>query len=396
MIRWAELLGIGCMVIVICEPLDAMELELSGYYENTFQAEHTRGEQELLVDASKLRLEFSAGGSAGELEFLGNLNAIAFHAPVSIDIRRYLPASAAEELSPRDSIASRETFSLTTLDDRVFLDNAFLSWQKGPYRVRAGKQQFSWGPGYSYNPTDLFHRKDLLDPAYEKEGVVGLRLDRFWGIGNEITAIWAANDQFETSGYALRVATHLPVGYDLALTLHQVEDTTRVDLESRSQLAQRRRAAGLEMSGSLLGLGFWIEGNYNQMEIDDEFLRVIAGIDYTFTNGLYVMTEGLFNERGETGPPYPVEDWLAWMAFGEPVGRSMILVGTRDHLSALVSGSFYCFAGLDGGFMINPRLDLSVARNADLTIFGATTVGDRESQFPSGLVSIVARASVYF
>lgn len=386
----------GCAFFCVFDPLGATELHLSGYYENTFQAEYTIDEEEALLDASKLRLDFSAGGTGNELEFQGNINVIAFHGPVAIDIRRYLPDSAVEELTAAGIADINETFGLIVPNDRVFLDNAFLSWRDGSYRIRAGKQQLSWGPGYSYNPTDLFHRKDMLDPTYEKEGVVAVRVDRQWGVGNEITAIWAINDDFETSGYAVRMATHLPLGYDMALTFHQIEDTTRVVLDSMDSPGQRRRALGLELSGSLLGLGLWAEGNYNQMKVEDGFVRVIAGLDYTFASGLYVMTEGLLNGRGETGPPYPVEDWLAGIAFGEPVGQSMILTGIKHDLSALVSGSLYCFSGVDGGFMINPRVDWSIAQNADITVFGAATFGDKDSQFPSGLLSLVARATVYF
>jgi hypothetical protein len=378
------------------EPLGTTELHLSGYYENAFQAEYTRDEKEALLDASKLRLDFSAGGGEDELEFQGNINVIAFHVPIAINIRRYLPDSAVEELTAVGISDINETFGLGVSHDRVFLDNAFLSWQNGAYRIRAGKQQLSWGSGYSYNPTDLFHQKDMLDPTYEKEGVAGVRLDRQWGVGNELTAIWVINNNFETSGFAARMATHLAAGYDVAVSVHQIEDTTSVVLDSRSSHRQQRRALGLELSGSLLGLGLWAEGNYNHMEVEDGFVRVIAGLDYTFAGGLYVMTEGLFNGRGETAPPYPLEDWLAGIAFGEPVGRSMILTGLKHDLSALVSGSLYCFSGLDGGFMINPRVDWSIAQNADVTVFGAATLGDNDSQFPSGLVSLVARATVYF
>jgi len=366
------------------------QVELGGYYENTFQGDYTKELGEAIVNASKLRLDFSAGGLQDDVEFKGNINIVAYHGPVSFDVRHYLPEAVAAALG--DSATS-----IRFPEERFYLDNAFLTWRKASCRLRAGKQQLSWGPGYSFNPTDLFHRKDMLDPSYEKEGVTALRFDRQWGVGNDIAVIAALNDNLVSSGYGLRIGSHIQaIGYDIALTLHQIEDSVSVDPATLSNQKQLRRALGLEFSGGFLGLGIWFEGNYNWMESENDFVRAVAGLDYTLRNGLYLIMEGLLNGRGETNTPYPDEDWLANIAYGEPVGRSWVLAGIRHDLSELLSGSIYTFSGSDGGFMVNPRLDYSLAQNADLTVFGAVTLGKDDSQFPPGLFSLVARATVYF
>jgi len=72
------------------------------------------------------------------------------------------------------------------------------------------------------------------------------------------------------------------------------------------------------------------------------------------------------------------------------------LSGLRQDISELTSGSMYLFASPDGSLMVNPRLDISIAQNADLVVFGGVTVGNESGSFPSGLYSLIARATVYF
>lgn len=367
-------------------------IELAGYYENTLLSEYSSRGGEILLDASKLRLDLAAGGGDNELEFTGNVNFVSFHNPVTFDLTSYLPVSIA------DSLAERE-FEVEFVQPQysIHLDNAFISWNHGGFRVRLGKQQMNWGPAYSYNPTDLFHRKDMFDPAYEKEGVTGLRLDYRWGIGGQGTMIMVPGSSFSSSGYALRFCTHVSsIGYDLALTAHQVTDSMSLVLEDFGSLHQRKRALGIDFSGSLFGLGVWLEGNYNFMATEDDFARVIGGIDYTLISGIYIILEALYNGRAEPETPYPVADWLEYLYFGEPLGRDRLLLGIRKGMTSFLDTGIYLFGSRDGSVVINPRFDANIAQNADISLFGAVSFGEKEGQFPPGNYSITSRLTLYF
>ncbi len=369
----------------------AQEVDITGYVEHTFQIDYTSGVEEQLIDASKLRIDFSNSTIDG-LEFRANINLIANHGKIEYDLSGYLPEAVVADLLAAGVPASYEIDRT-----RTYLDNAFISWDIGRARIRAGKQQLSWGPAYSFNPTDLFHRKNILDPTYEKEGVTALRFDYTWGVGGRLATIIAPRDDVGATGYAVRLGTHISsIGYDVAVTLHQVEDSTSFDAATLFPVTQRRRAAGLEFSGELLGLGVWMEGNYNSMELEENFTRIAAGFDYTLEGGTYLMAEGLYNGRAEFGSPYPTHDWLANLIYGEPIGRWWILGGLRTDISELAQGSMYMFTSPDGSAMLNPRLDVSIAQNADLVVFGGITVGKEDGVFPAGLYSMLARATVYF
>jgi hypothetical protein len=72
------------------------------------------------------------------------------------------------------------------------------------------------------------------------------------------------------------------------------------------------------------------------------------------------------------------------------------MFGVRKDVSDLAMGSFYLFATPEGSLVLNPRLDISIAQNADLVLFGAFTSGAEEGAFPPGLSALTARATVWF
>ncbi len=396
-------LSILFAVILFPYPVHA-QVELSGYYENMFQVIDSDDSDYTMFNTSKFRVDFHSGGGEQELEFRGNVNAVVYHGATKFDLAPYLPQHVVDEL----------TQYLTSLEmeferERIFLDNAFLTWRSGSFRVRAGRQQLSWGPGYFYNPTDLFHKKNPLDPTYEKEGVNAIRIDYHWGIGGRLTAIAAPGDDFESTGYAARFEYFVSsIGYDMAVTYHNVKDSTSLypmpepgtipDL-SRLPLTTRiqdREAIGFEASGALLGLGVWLEGNYNIMEVEDDFYRVIAGVDYTLESGLYMMCEVMYNGRAEKEPPYPVDKWMANIRLGEPVGQWTALAGVQHDITDLVTFGMYAFGGNDESYVLNPRIDISIANNADLVLYGGYSFGEEDGQYLNGQRSLFARGTVYF
>ena len=371
--------------------VSAQTVEVSGYFENTLQIDYTAQTKEQLLYAAKLRLDLSTSISDG-LEFTGNINFIVNVGAIERDITPYLPDAAARAL---ESTGTATTYALD--GTRTFLDNAYLTWLSGPVRLRLGKQQLSWGPAYSLNPTDLFHRKNLLDPTYEKEGVTAIRTDYRWGVAGELSAIATPGENLANSGYAVRLATHVEsVGYDIAITAHHVGDSTTVDPRTLEPVIQRRSALGLELSGELLGLGAWLEGNYNWMQRDPNFTRFLLGIDYTLKDGTYLLAEALYNGRDRLDRPYALEDWLANLYFGEPIGAGWIMSGIRRDISDLTVVSVYLFAAPDGSLLLNPRVDASIAQNADLVVFSALTIGREDGAFPSGLYSLFCRMTVFF
>ncbi len=74
-------------VMFLSLPAGAQDLQISGYYEHTLTTDYSKDTNELIMDASKLRLDFSSGIPGG-LSFNGNMNYIVYHGEVS----RYHPS----------------------------------------------------------------------------------------------------------------------------------------------------------------------------------------------------------------------------------------------------------------------------------------------------------------
>lgn len=397
-----NLLIISVAFFVSFAHTSAFAVDIAGYFEAAVNAEYLdrttlpRSERSKWIGSSKLRIDLESGGGENELEFTGNIIFIANHQDIFIDLGNYIPEDVHKQLQ------DEEIPTEVVIDQsRVYLDNAYVTWHHRSFQVRGGRQQLSWGPAYSFNPTDLFHRKDVIDPTYEKEGVTALRVDYRWGIGGQLTGIAVPGDNFDRSGYALRVGTHISkIGYDVAITLHQVQDETTISLEDEefpvTNISQRRQAVGVDFSGGLFGLGVWLEGNYNMMSKENDFSRAVFGVDYTLQSGLNMMVEGLYNGRGTSVPPYTSEEWLASLYHGEPIGRTRILAGVRKGITGLTEVGMYVFGSEDGSVVLNPRIDISIAQNADLVLFGALTAGNNDGQFQPGIYSITTRVRVYF
>lgn len=396
------------ILLLLLIPLIADAVDISGYYEFSLTGEAfdelrntdlynnrfapVSGWETIYWNRSKLRLDIQSGGADNELMFNANLNFLATPGRVSMDLLRYAPKSFDDRQGNQRTLISEQP-----PENEIKLDNACLTWRKGSWRVRAGRQQLSWGPGYMYNPTDLFHLKNAVDPTYEKEGVSALRIDYNWGIGGQFTAVAVPYLPENRVQYAFRIASYLEsLDFDAGVTFQTVRDRNFIFLDPVIPFVQSRKALGVELNGTVLGLGTWLEGNYNWMEYEDDFLRVLVGSDYTLINGLYMMAELLYNGRGTSTSPYTPEDWLSYILAGEPLGEYLGMVGIKKDMTSLVDVSGYIFINADGTCMLNPRLDFSVAQNTDLTVFGTGSFGNDDGQFHRGYYSAFGRVTVYF
>ena len=145
-------------VLLCLNCLTSEAIELGGYYENSLLPQFAEHAEANVQDVSKLRLDFNMRRS-GALEFSGDLIFIAYHRAFAYDLRPFLPTAVIDTLDRWQFPAE-----MAIPESRIFLDNSLITWRVGCMRLRRGRQQLSWGSGYSYNPTDLFHRKDRVEP----------------------------------------------------------------------------------------------------------------------------------------------------------------------------------------------------------------------------------------
>jgi len=377
--------------------LEAQELEFSGYYENQFFPQELNNEL-ILQDYNKLRLDLSAEISEN-VSFNADYIYSVFHGKTDFNTFDFIPESVvqayAEEIqTPVDSLRPQFDFEY---EDENYLDNTYLTMYFQRVNVRVGKQQLPWGTGYTWNPTDIFNEKNILDPTYEKIGVNAFKAEvPFKGEGM-LTGILSIGDEWETSTKALKIKQHF-FGFDLSGSFVE-KNQDGFDYFSFTETWERRWLFGGDFSGELMDLGVWAEGAYNKMEVSKNYGQYLFGVDYTFENELYLMGEYYKNELGKSNKnQYDINDWMRLLgADGENLGQDYIFIGERYPITELWNWSNYILVNLDDeSGIIYPWFEYSFNDNTELQFVGFIPFGEKETEFGEFGAGGLARVRVYF
>lgn len=390
-------LSLLLILITFTSKASTQALEFTGYYENQLFPQELN-DQLILQDYNKLRIDLSAQ-VAENVSFNGDYICRLFHGAKSFNSFDFVPENVVSQYARESqaSIDSLRPYFDFEYSDENFLDNAYVTIYSRYANIRIGKQQLPWGSGYSWNPTDIFNQKNLLDPTYEKVGVNAFKLEMLFGREAVLTTVIGIGEEWETSTKALKVKEHF-LGFDLSACF--VEKTQEgFDYILFSPLSERRRLFGADFSGELLGLGLWAEGAYNRLEDSDDFGQYLVGADYTFESGLYLIGEYYRNELGRTDKSeYTFDDWMRLLsAEGENLGVDYISSGEMYPVTELLSWSNYLIINLnDRSGIFFPWFDYSFSDNTEVILVAYVPFGEEETEFGEFGLGGFAGIRVYF
>ncbi len=168
----------------------------------------------------------------------------------------------------------------------VELDRAFLDVEAGGWDLRIGRQAINFGQALIWNPVDLVDSNSPLDFDVVKQGVDAFR------------ASWAASATASVQGLLA-----FPEGGTLALLRGEVlAGSADLGFLAASDARTDERVLGFDVKGDW-GVGYWLEGAYHDLEEGEDYLRVVAGIDYSFAvqDSLYLAFQVYRDESGGTG-----------------------------------------------------------------------------------------------
>jgi len=468
-IRTTGLILLGCLTAAGA----AHALSLGGYYENQLNVQRLNGE-DILFDSNKLRLDlahryegaaftadliyvFYAGDKRLHLDRMlptafmsdqkGRIDRIASMYGAAIErideLDRAFALSAPSARSLRDSFFEALIYEL---EDRFYVDNAYVRLSPGRFDITVGKQQLPLGTGYVWNPTDLFNTKNIFDPTYEKEGVTAVKIAFTPFPMTEILAAlvfldWAEaigyGDHFEPAaafrvkGYARRfdfslsylqrteyhfdmenqiaqaeAALEQLLGlsrFQMRLALPEIEAVLASGEWASLELAplqRRRHVAGLDLVGEIEGVGIWGEAGYSVVdEPRRDWWEVIVGADYTFDFETHVMAEYYYNGRGRSrAADYTLSDWMmVFSAMVNQIGRHYVFAGADHPVTDLSTLGIYGIlnAGdLSCAAMVN--WTWSLYQDIELNLNAIYMGGPERSEFSVGPVSLWARLTAYF
>jgi hypothetical protein len=362
----------------------AVRTRVTGYLEHQFGASRSRGRWTQL-DHDRLRADLVARAGRGvrlEAAAIWQL----YRGDTHVRLRDQLPASVA---------ASLDTASLV-IEDRHFVNHAYLVLSPGGVEITAGKQYLTWGAAWVFNPTELFRPKDLFEPTYEREGVGALSARLPLGALSDVLVAYVPDGPFRTSGKVARARHHV-AGFDVSALAAAVYERPAATPAGAASTASRRLVLGGDLSGEVLGLGVWAEGTWNDFA-GDRWAEATLGGNYTLPDRTLLLVEGYFNGRGRPGDPYPAAAWLARLA-GErrSLGRFVVYVAAnrpvrevwRLGVGALVNPG-------DGSAALVPSVAWEFAENVELIANGLVSIGADGTEYGRGGVGGFVRGRVYF
>ena len=371
------------------------EVNFRGYLENTTRGEYLKStHKDRLYNNTRLRLNLS-GAYQETLDYAAGIVANRNSGAKNLSLLDYLPEKDLKRIHP----LAADFFSVEIEDD-IYVQEAFIGLFLGRFNLRLGRQKFYTGVGYAFNPIDLFNTKNPQDPTYEIDGLDAVLGTLQLGDASELQLMARfAGDSSESTDYLARFKTNF-FDWDLALQFTRVT-RSRVDFSALNNerniqklltgAAQEKdfaysfrwNFAGLEATGEIFGVNFYLEGGYAwiknlnnsgegttlEKQAGQDHARGLIGFDYTFDFELSVQFEYLYlGQIGET--PHSFNSRMAYMS-GEilSLNRDTLVAGASYNLTDLLDVSLYIIGGLnDNSALINPWFNYKILPGCNLAL----------------------------
>ena len=411
--------GILVLLIVINpQASKSQQAEIFGYFEPQLMGAKI-GSEFYQLASNKLRIDLQAALS-DNVSFGANFDFITYHGKTKWDVIQFLPESVQNEVPTFSFFGSEINPYILPFENRQFLYNAFVKLSFKYVDLTIGKQQLSMGTGYVWNPTDVFNKKDIIDPTYEQPGHNAARLDVPIKGNFSFTGIYSPTDNWKNTDLLFKLKGQL-LHFDVSILAIQKQwkftDARLFDLVEMNfyQLNTMRHIWGADFAGELLGLGVWGEfakniikisnknwtdyqielNNLNYyglsatpMDMKKDYYELVLGMDYTFDFQTYVMAEFYRNSFAKNDfHNYGLNDWFQLLlAETKTITQDQIYLLIKHPLSDLIDlycSSIYSFS--DESYALVPMLTYNVFENVDLTVIGNYYFGKEGTAYAKNL-----------
>ncbi|MCX7725273.1 MAG: hypothetical protein N2053_00340 [Chitinispirillaceae bacterium] len=266
----------------------------------------------------------------------------------------------------------------------IVLDRALVKLYLKYVDLFIGRQTIGWGTGYAFNPTDVWNKKNPVDPNAPKVGINAVRAEIPIGNLSSLSMVASVGTNIKTSSGGLRLKSNLK-SYDYSLSFMRVytPDAFILGLPERVIL-------GVDFSGEIKGVGIFGEAaainphfeGKRYTNIDSLYFQTDIGFYYTFKNGLYIIAEYYFNNLGaKDKKDYNLRHFL-YLLNGDMsgMGRHYGFAGiTKDFLRYWKIELFALGNLTDRSVMILPSVEYMHNENISIKIGASISVGDSYS-----------------
>jgi hypothetical protein len=265
------------------------------------------------------------------------------------------------------------------------IDRAYLQYTNGALETRIGRQRINWGISTVWNPNDLFNAFAFTDFDYEERpGSDAIRIKYYTGVASSIEIAASAARSLDRSVMA-------------ALYKWNV---AQYDFQILSGYARGDWVIGGGWAGNLKTAGFKGEWSYfiSDKENEKNSFALTAGIDYSFSNSLYLSTGYLYNSNGETQGT--LLDLFSFQLSAKNLYpfRHAIFISAGYPITPLLNSSLaFIYSPISSHpLFINPTLTYSIAQSWDLDLVGQIAFNQDNGKYKSPVTAGFLRLKVSF
>ena len=282
---------------------------------------------------------------------------------------------------------NNDYFDLSTvlLDEEAWvvhtmIDRLYLEYFKGDWEVRLGRQRINWGISTVWNPNDIFNAFAFTDFDYEERpGSDALRVKYYTGFASSLELAVQAFDRWDEATIA---------------GLWKFNKGT-YDFQVLAGYTQQDLALGGGWAGNLDDAGLKGEFTYF-LPLNDsrqESFAATVGVDYSFSNSLYLNTGYLYNSRGSTNAS--VANLFNFELSARnlyPYRHGIFAQVSYPFTPLLNGGAAFIYSPVEvHALFVNPTLTLSVADNWGLDLVGQLIFDKEEKGYTSPIQAFFLR-----
>ena len=371
-----------CIIIFLSPVIVFSQLDIFGYYESEY--DHIQlANKSYNFGYNKLRVDLESRPS-GQIMIASNINFQLYHGKTDWDLIDFIPKSIGTDI---------ESLSFE-LKDTLFLDNIYLRASLSKFDFTIGRQPLSLGTGYAWNPLDIFNRKDLIDPTYEQPGVNALRIEIPVSTNSILDIIVEPDSIWNISSKMIQLKTHLG-SFDFSL--NGGSQFRLVPDANNHYDGDHVILGGSSFAGEFWEFGLWGE-TFWSLDADINFGEVVFGLDHTFSNGLYLMTEYFHNSLGAEKSEVTFEQYL-YSSSGEThsLMQNYIFAMGMYNITDYTSANLISFGNLDDkSIILAPQLNWDVFEDVTVGAWASQSFGGNDTEFGIQDLAIRFRIRAYF
>ena len=253
------------------------------------------------------------------------------------------------------------------------IDRMWLKYQKEKIEISIGRQRVNWGINTIWNSNDLFNAYNFIDFDYiERPGSDVVRFQYSGDNLSSIDVVYKPSTIEESSVIAALYKIN-KMGYDFQFLLADYYNDI---------------ALGGGWAGNIKNAGFKGEITYFISDEDSEnnSTSLSTSIDYSFTNGLYILGSHLYNSNGYSDPQQfelgaITQDVLSPKNLMP--SKNSYLIQASAFITPAINTSFTFLYGQGiNFFFFSPNITYDISSSLDASVIGQFFYMNNDSDQP--------------